>query len=148
RRNPYREVGSDVKLARAIALGRVQRDRRQRYLVGNKRVIGQDRRGKKTVAGKAVCARLGGGQERQARSCKPAEKIAVHDRYSPTDGRGRSTIWAIRQKQSKSGHPGWGSARVIDGSACARFVTGCVQDKALAVKASGKRQSCGDRDSK
>ena len=54
RRNPFREVDIDTELLRAVEAGGRASDRRQRHLVRDERIIGQDRRRKEPLAGKTV----------------------------------------------------------------------------------------------
>ncbi len=71
----HRQIGTDVELARAVALGRVEGDGRQGHLVGDEWVVGQDRGRKKAVAGKTVRHRLGTRQQRRyGRGDKAAAK--------------------------------------------------------------------------
>ena len=67
-RDAFRHIPIDADLPRAVRISRRARDGRQAELIGDKRVVGQDRGRKETGAGKAVRVCLAGKRDDDQRA--------------------------------------------------------------------------------
>ena len=78
-RDALRKIDLDVGLSRTVGPGRVDGNLRHRHLVGDERVVGEDRGGKETLAGKAVrqegCP--AGRTDQRGRERKPRSGVEV-----------------------------------------------------------------------